>query len=768
MLKRYPKLFVLLLTIAAFLFSSAATFAKNEDAFDLAIIAIESNPSDLKVGQETSFAVTFQNVGEKSIEGDVAIVLLLQVTDETAEQVIGTCRQPMSSILSGLTADEIKTHDFGAECKIIFRSEEQHLVQAVIVDDGTSAEDAFPEVYLPLAGEAEGNNGNNGYKWNVTINPFESNLPDELGRLFAGLGMFFAIMAIMAVGTEVVIDSIKLLLGMKSKITSLEALERMEKLIPGQLATLGIDVASQKQFENLTQSIRSIVEPISETPDIVGKVSGGDFNAAFEHLEKLGVKADDIQELKNRLSSVTVRTEKIFDEQKKKVASWITSITTTLKDAKKILGLNADQQKSIDEFGKELSKIATTLDSLTFPTNRDQLIDLCKKYDILKTLLMHELYGFSSLATAAWLEKQRDELLKMSRYEMLASFDNFVKPQLEELDKFLDRNGGSLRTVLGIDAKLATNTKALIENRANILFAQADAVSKRYVASLEQLLQGVETRRYETQSPLRKLWRRLRDIENSLTGGLLFIGLSSMLMSVVGHIFFTAMFDNWQFGPIFCVCANLLLNSSILATLLVILFYGILWYIGNTINQSSKSLEKVELGWNKLRGNFKTNPKLFQEPEDFKNLADVSNLTANNAAQIVLTRTDQQQDEDKSRQRWFRFISVFVGLGLAYSLQIDAAELLDTAVPGIENTLNSVLFISGAEIDKIIHWQWITPDRNLTAGILLTGFAAAAGSKFWHDRLGQLQAAKKSAETAAELVSQAKQVVASIEQENPS
>jgi hypothetical protein len=51
----------------------------------------------------------------------------------------------------------------------------------------------------------------------------------------------------------------------------------------------------------------------------------------------------------------------------------------------------------------------------------------------------------------------------------------------------------------------------------------------------------------------------------------------------------------------------------------------------------------------------------------------------------------------------------------------------------------------------------------ISAGIILTGFAASAGSKFWHDQLKQLQAAKKGAESAAELMNQVKQMTGSEE-----
>ena len=38
--------------------------------------------------------------------------------------------------------------------------------------------------------------------------------------------------------------------------------------------------------------------------------------------------------------------------------------------------------------------------------------------------------------------------------------------------------------------------------------------------------------------------------------------------------------------------------------------------------------------------------------------------------------------------------------------------------------------------------------HDLTAGVLLTGLAASAGSGFWHDQLTRLQSVKQGAEAA--------------------
>jgi len=74
---------------------------------------------------------------------------------------------------------------------------------------------------------------------------------------------------------------------------------------------------------------------------------------------------------------------------------------------------------------------------------------------------------------------------------------------------------------------------------------------------------------------------------------------------------------------------------------------------------------------------------------------------------------------------------------------VDAFDYLKYALPGIER-INRALPLAGLP-------------EGLTAGMVLTGFAASAGSAFWHDQLDRLQAAKKQAESVAVSVRQVKE-----------
>lgn len=127
---------------------------------------------------------------------------------------------------------------------------------------------------------------------------------------------------------------------------------------------------------------------------------------------------------------------------------------------------------------------------------------------------------------------------------------------------------------------------------------------------------------------------------------------------------------------------------------------------------------------------------------------DYSQLTPTTAARVILQEQGRHEEDAKMRVKWLRFTSVVVGIGLAYILHVDSGNLLGDLLPtGIlttELTRNQTVNILGR--DMALH--------PLTAGIILTGLAASAGSSFWHDQLSRLRTAKDVSEEVIKAVQQ--------------
>jgi len=134
-------------------------------------------------------------------------------------------------------------------------------------------------------------------------------------------------------------------------------------------------------------------------------------------------------------------------------------------------------------------------------------------------------------------------------------------------------------------------------------------------------------------------------------------------------------------------------------------------------------------------------------------------LNPANIARVLLQRDDLQRDEEISRLRWLRVVSIFIGLGLAILLQVDVGLLLQ---PIITNDLFKVL------TTHFTPAPWLPFGLGnligqMSVGILISGLASSAGSTFWHDTLDRLQASKKTVQDVGDLVTQLRQLESSKE-----
>ena len=761
-----------LLVLLLFCLHSIPVHAANGE-FDLALRSLESRPTDIRVGQETFFSITYENRGSSSVPAEFETYIMLMVTAQETNELIQQCSEQVTSV-AGLEPGAIQTFVFQS-CDVIFRLEGPHTLRAAFVPSDQLDDVAQTGSYLPLANDADATN--NGTTITVEVKPYESALPAELGRLFAGLGMFFAVMAIVAVGTEVVIDSVKVSLGMKSKITSLDAMAKMEQYLPDKLATLGITAASRTRFRELTTSMRRTVTPVSEIPNIIDEIKRGEFEAAAARLEQFGLERSDIQGLLDDLKVVQETAVTELSAMQNDLSQLLKNLTQRLAPLKNWPLLTLEQQAFLQDLEDRLRVTATKLEALQLqvlpddisdldeiPTNvqevANQLRSLVSDWHILLRLLAHEMQNWSAQATVNWLSDKRNDLLTQGKQHILLQFDQEVAPQLDDLDNILQ--------LFGYEAdQLIQKTRQQLTQVLNSIETETVTTTDAYLASLEQLLQGVEDRRNLMQSPARKLWRRLRESAHSLvsfaiSAGALVLFVESLFnLTIVGQ----ALLRVYDINQVIVRVGGALIDGVLLgiAVWIVLAVLSGLgqWAYRKMHNGRSptkrtgpiNALDNIEILWNWLRG-ASMEPDTFGSAEVEK--AKVQNLTLESLAKVVFERSDQQRDEESSRLRWLRVISVITGFAIAYVLQIDAAELLDAAVPGIANTINRVFYISG---DHLHAWQsWLSSERAITAGIILTGFAAAAGSTFWHDRLDQLQAAKKGAESVAKTIQQAERL----------
>lgn len=125
-----------------------------------------------------------------------------------------------------------------------------------------------------------------------------SALPEGLSRIFASLGLYIVTMFTMAIGTEIVVDVIKLVIGLRSKPKARETLEEYEKMLPGTLANLGIGAEAQHNLEYQLAAMKEVLEPALTVETVVANLQQRHFNEAFAALVSAEAKADRLDAAK--------------------------------------------------------------------------------------------------------------------------------------------------------------------------------------------------------------------------------------------------------------------------------------------------------------------------------------------------------------------------------------------------------------------------------------------------------------------------------------
>lgn len=79
-----------------------------------------------------------------------------------------------------------------------------------------------------------------------------------IGRVIATLGLYAAMMAVLAVGAELLIDAVRPIFGLKRKTTASEALRDLKEWLPGTLADLDVSPRAQQQLSEQIEDLERL------------------------------------------------------------------------------------------------------------------------------------------------------------------------------------------------------------------------------------------------------------------------------------------------------------------------------------------------------------------------------------------------------------------------------------------------------------------------------------------------------------------------------
>ncbi len=434
-----------------------------------------------------------------------------------------------------------------------------------------------------------------------------SALPEGLSRIFASLGLYIVTMFTMAIGTEIMVDVFKLIVGLRSKPTAKETLKEYERMLPGTLDSLGIGAEARAHLENQVSALKGILQPVIQVETAVVALKQKDFDAALATFHK-----DNPQtELVTAAAEVLKRQ---VDTAVAKLGS-ATAFGSFIPDAL-IQTINAQ----IDELAANTAAITVN--------------ELYQKGVALLT-------GELADPITAWTEAQVSHLQTLSYQQAQLIYQRDILPQIKNA---------------GLSENLQKTITIQVEDFLENIRRSHEAY--QYLEAMNKMLLEVEKQRDE----LAAIWRKL-------------------------------------------------------------------------LGRLAKAVES-RLPWLKL-----TRPKL-----------DPTIDAPENAAMKLLEIERRDKKESGDRVQQLRLVSVLVGILLAYALQIDSADLLGDLLPPNANFL-SVILITGDSM--LLAWMgrvFTFDPHALTAGIVLTGLAASAGSGFWHDQLSRLQNVQRTVESAYKAV----------------
>ncbi|HDQ73195.1 MAG TPA: hypothetical protein ENN19_14050 [Chloroflexi bacterium] len=112
----------------------------------------------------------------------------------------------------------------------------------------------------------------------------EENGLSRIGSVIATLGLYAAMMAVLAVGSEVVIDAVRPIFGLKGKASAAEALNDLKIWLPDTLRELGVHSEAQDRIREQIGELHVITAQVEDRADKVQNLLESRFQDALKDL----------------------------------------------------------------------------------------------------------------------------------------------------------------------------------------------------------------------------------------------------------------------------------------------------------------------------------------------------------------------------------------------------------------------------------------------------------------------------------------------------
>ncbi len=309
-------------------------------------------------------------------------------------------------------------------------------------------------------------------------------LAEGLTNIFAILGLYIVTMFTMAIGTEIMVDVVKIGIGLKSKPTARETMAAYKDLLPGSLESLGASVKIQQEFAAHLVALETVLKPVEKAEEFLMDVRQGEIGKVVQTVLTV-VNAGTIP-------SETEAKQWVIEQ----MHNGITNLTNQL-------------------------ELPATLAHILDTRVRDVLAALEEVDPVL--LLSHAvniLQGNLAELVIAWTRQQIGAVSVTTSQLLKERYYSQLRPQLEGF-------GLNREELQAIDGWLSYLLQALEKD------GQISREVEIYLNSLTELLKGVETQRDLLSSPARRFWRWLRGLP--VIGPNLIVGMERAWNRLLQH-----------------------------------------------------------------------------------------------------------------------------------------------------------------------------------------------------------------------------------------
>jgi hypothetical protein len=148
-----------------------------------------------------------------------------------------------------------------------------------------------------------------------------------IDEVLGTLGLYAAMMAVLAVGTEVVIDMVRPIFGLQRKTTATEALSQLKEWLPATVKELGLPESAQKDLDNALKNLETVTNAFGAQAEKVRAIVHDQWPEILKDLATQSVE----KVLQDHWAVIKPKLDQLGNVDAEKVRAWLLNTLNQLK-----------------------------------------------------------------------------------------------------------------------------------------------------------------------------------------------------------------------------------------------------------------------------------------------------------------------------------------------------------------------------------------------------------------------------------------------------